>query len=130
MYQDILNFSVYLYSYDGVNSDVIEFLNELIDENSVIAKKAISAISNLPYKIYTNTDIKPMKVENAKFSELRVQSGSNICRFFFSIERPNVIVLYGFTKKTQKTDRKDINNGIKAYKNYLLNKQIIKFDIL
>ncbi len=129
MYQDILSFSVYLYSEDGKTSSVIEFINELIDKNPVMARKAISAISNLPYKIYTNTDIKSMKLEDAKFSELRVQSGSNICRFFFAIEKPNVIVLYGFTKKTQKTDKKDLNAGIKAYNGYLKNRQSIKFDM-
>lgn len=82
----------------------------------------------MPAKIYSNKDIKPIKTAKHNIKELRVQSGSNICRFFFVIENPSVIVVYGFTKKTQKTDKKEINSGINNLEDYLLNKLTIDFD--
>jgi phage-related protein len=128
MFSDILNFKVKLYSKDGKNSEVLEYLTELLKDNEVLGQKSITGLKNLPAKIYSNKDIKPIKTAKYNIKELRIQSGSNICRFFFVIENPNVIVVYGFTKKTQKTDKKDVNSGINNLEDYLLNKLTIEFD--
>jgi phage-related protein len=130
MFKEITDFEVRLSSKDGINSEVLSYIDELIIKNPSMARKAISSLMNLPTKIYLNIDIKPIKTEKTKLYELRVQSKSDICRFFFVIEKPNIIVLYGFTKKTQKTETKDINSGIREYENYKLNKKSIPFDYL
>jgi phage-related protein len=130
MFSEIQDFKVRLASKDGVTSQIVDYLVELIDTNPIMANKAITNITQLPYKIYSNQDIKHIITSKVKLYELRVQSKSNICRFFFVIERPNVIVLYGFTKKSQKTDKKDINSGITAYEEYESNKKTISFDLI
>lgn len=129
MFSDILKFKVKLYSKDGKNSDILDYLVELLEDNEILARKSITSLKNLPEKIYTNKDVKPIKTTKYSLKELRVQSGTNICRFFFVIENPNVIVVYGFTKKTQKTDKKDINSGIDKLEDYLENKLTINLDI-
>ena len=130
MFKDIVNFEVRLASKDGETSDIQEYLDELIIKNPNMADKALIALNTLPNRILINKDIKPIKSEKAKLFELRVQSKNDICRFFFVIERPNVIVLYGFTKKTQKTDKKDINAGIRAFEEYQETKLSIPLDVI
>lgn len=130
MFPEIQTFTIRLASKDGITSQITDYLDELILKNPNMAKKAIYSLSNLPMKIYVNSDIKPIKTNLAKLFELRIQSKSDICRFFFVIENPNVIVLYGFTKKTQKTDTKDINSGVQAYQEYQTSKKSIAFDII
>jgi phage-related protein len=129
MFKEITDFKVRLFSKDGVNSEVLAYLDELVIKNPNMALKAITSLSDLPNKIYLNKDIKAIKTSKAKLYEIRIQSKNDICRFFFVIERPNVIVLYGFTKKTQKTDVRDINTGLKAYEIYQENKKTIPFDL-
>lgn len=123
------NFTILLASKGDFKSDIKDYLIQLIDTNPALGRKAISNLQYLSKKIEGNQDIKPMKNLGVKFFELKVQSKSNICRFFFVIEEPNVIVLYGFTKKTQKTDKKDLNAGIRAYENYKETKLTIPFAI-
>jgi phage-related protein len=129
MFKEITDFEVRLFSKDGVNSEVLAYIDELVIKNPNMALKAITSLSDLPNKIYLNKDIKAIKTSKAKLYEIRIQSKNDICRFFFVIERPNVIVLYGFTKKTQKTDVRDINTGLKAYEIYQENKKTIPFDL-
>lgn len=130
MFKDIVNFEVRLASKDRETSDIQEYLDELIIKNPNMADKALIALITLPNRILINKDIKPIKSEKAKLFELRVQSKNDICRFFFVIERPNVIVLYGFTKKTQKIDKKDINAGIRAFEEYQETKLSIPLDVI
>ena len=130
MFPEIQTFTIRLASKNGITSQITDYLDELILENPNMAKKAIYSLSNLPMKIYVNSDIKSIKTNLGKLFELRIQSKSDICRFFFVIENPNVIVLYGFTKKTQKTDTKDINSGVQAYQEYQTSKKSIAFDII
>ena len=44
------------------------------------------------------------------------------------MEKPNVIVVYGFTKKTQKTEQRDVKNGVENLKNYLQKPKSISLD--
>jgi phage-related protein len=128
MNQDILNFAIKVVVDEKGKSKVLEYIDELYLKNPKLAFKSVTNIINLPYKILSKSDIKVIKTPAINLFELRIQSGSDICRFFFVIENPNIIVLYGFTKKTQNTDSKDINQGVTQYQEYLSNKLIIDFD--
>jgi len=118
MKEDILNFEVRLFSPDGVNSPVLDYLFELNNKNQDLAKQAIKDLFALPEHFYLFTNIKHFKHGSKKFYELRVRHKNSICRFFFVAENPNLIVVYGFTKKTQKTEEKDIKKGINSLKQY------------
>jgi phage-related protein len=113
MREDLLNFVVLFYSKDGVTSPILDYLQELSIKNEDLASKAIQSIVDLPLKFYNFDDIKIIKTGKINFYELKVKAGSDACRFFFLIEKPNYVVFYGFTKKTQKTDSKDLKQGQK-----------------
>jgi phage-related protein len=119
MKEDILNFEVRFYSPDGANSPVIEYLVELYQKDEMIFKKCTSEITDLPKLIFArHKDIKPFKTNGESFFELKVRYKNNAFRFFFVLKKPNIIVVYGFTKKTQKTEKKDINKGLEYLKDY------------
>ncbi len=130
MFKVIISFEVRLASKDGISSEVLTYIDELIIKNPSMAKKAITSLVTLPNRIYQNKDIKLIKSEKAKLYEIRIQSKNDICRFFFVIEKPNIIVLYGFTKKTQKTETRDIKAGLREFENYQENKKTIPFDYI
>lgn len=113
MREDLLNFVVLFYSKDGVTSPILDYLQELLIKNDDLAAKAIQLIIDLPLKFYNFDDIKIIKTGKINFYELRVRVGTNISRFFFLVEKPNYVIFYGFTKKTQKTDSKDLKQGQK-----------------
>lgn len=55
--------------------------------------------------------------------EIRIMSGNNIYRVFsFFDEGKLIILLHGFTKKTQKLPRNEINKAIKLRRAYYENK--------
>ena len=126
MWSDILHFQTLFYSKDDVSSPVVDYLADLIAKDSQMANKAIYALRSLPKKAYLNQDIKVLKIGKHKFFELRVKSNVNICRFFYIVENPNFIILYGFTKKSQKTDKRDLNQGVQNLEDYLHYKKTIK----
>jgi phage-related protein len=126
MLEDILNFEVRLFSNDGINSPILDYLYELNRKNQGLAKQAINDLYTLPEHCYLFTNIKYFKYGSYKFYELRVRFKDDICRFFFTIENPNLCVVYGFTKKTQKTEQKDIEKGIDYLKQYQINRNSIK----
>ena len=124
------SFQVRLYSKDGETSPVEEYLTDLLDSNKEFGLEAIAEISKLPEIMYLGfgKKIKPFKQGGFKCLELRIKHKNNICRFFFITEEPNYIVLCGFTKKTDKTDKKDILKGENSLQDYLNNKKSISFD--
>ena len=111
MREDLLNFMVLFYSKDGTTSPILEYLQELTIKKPDLGAKAIQSIIDLGQKFYSFDDIKVIKTGKVNFYELRIKSGSDICRFFFLVEKPNYVIFYGFTKKTQKTDSKDLKTG-------------------
>ena len=125
MREDLLDFVVLFYSKDGITSPVLDYLQELVSKNPELAAKAIQSIIDLGQKFYSFDDIKIIKTGKINFYELRVKSGSDICRFFFLVEKPNYIVFYGFTKKTQKTDSKDLKQGQKYLLDFLESKTAV-----
>jgi phage-related protein len=128
MREDILEYKVKFFSNDGQNSDVLDYILELIDKNPDLARKSIHSIRNLPKKYFEFTDIKHFEVEGIKLYELRVRSKNDICRYFFVIDNPNFITLLGFTKKTQKIEQKQIKQAIKNYQEYTKSKLSILID--
>jgi phage-related protein len=115
MIEDILGFEVKLYSPDGQNSPVVKYIKELLEKNPDLGFKSLEQIPLIPKLMYLFENIKHFKVGKYKFYELRVREKNNICRFFFTLEKPNFIVFFGFTKQTQKTEKKDIELGLKYY---------------
>jgi phage-related protein len=102
-----------------VNSPVIEYLIKIYQKDSVAFKKCTSEITDLPKLIFArHKGIKPFKIKDESFFELKVRYKNNAFRFFFTMEEPDVIVVYGFSKKTQKTEKKDIKKGLQYLKNY------------
>jgi len=123
MLEDILNFEVRFYSTDGVSSPVISFIRDLLASNKNLALRSLEKIPLLPKLLYLFQDVKHFKVGKISFYELLVRSGKDIYRFFFATEKPNLIIVYRFVKKSQKTDKQDIENGLKFYKDYLINQK-------
>ncbi|WP_417445293.1 type II toxin-antitoxin system RelE/ParE family toxin [Joostella sp.] len=75
---------------------------EMIETYQHVPKTYLSAIKN-----------------HAGLCEARIKLGSNIWRVFcFFDEGKLVILLNGFTKKTQKTPKKEINRAIRLMNNY------------
>lgn len=125
---DILNFKVLFYSYDGVNSQIKEYLTELYDKNEDAGNKCIAMIQDLPGYFYSrNKSIKQFTNKKHTFFELKVKEKNNEFRFFFVVEQPNIIVVYGFTKKSQKTDKRDVKNGVDQLEMYIRDKTTIPF---
>jgi|GEM_PF-2095462 len=126
--ENIKNMIVKLYSTDGESSPIIDYIKEMSDKNPSLAKQAIKDIYTLPNHLYLNTNVKAFRVGKIRFQELRVRNKNNICRFFFEIDSPNVVVIYGFTKTTQKTEKKDIKLGIENLKDYRENRITISLE--
>jgi phage-related protein len=124
------NFQVRLYSTDGKNSPILEYILELLQANKEFGLEALVQLRNLPEIMYLGRPKALKVIKNGKFKcyQLRVKHKNNICRFFFVIQQPNYIVIHGFTKKTQKTDKKDLKRGEKNLNDYLETKNSILFD--
>ena len=76
----------------------------------------IITIEKIPSKFFKHVD-------NGIY-EIRIKSGNNIYRIFsFFDEGKLVILLHGFTKKTQKLPRKEITKAIRLRKKYYENKK-------
>lgn len=120
MKEDILNFEVKLYSPDGVNSPVMDYLDSLADINEEAHIKCLDQILNLPSLIFLrHKSVKAFNIKGYSLFELKIRHKNNAFRFFFVMQKPDVVVLYGFTKKTQKTDKKDVKFGMENLKDYL-----------
>lgn len=60
------------------------------------------------------------RLSGHELSELRVRQGSNICRLFYFLEGASVfIVTSGYVKKTDKTDRREIERALRLKAEYL-----------
>jgi phage-related protein len=129
---EILKFKVLFYSPDRVNSPVTDYLNDLMKKNQEATIKCIDELQDLPLLISTRAkNIKTFKHGKHNFFELKVKYKNNEFRFFFIMEKPKIITVYGFTKKTQKTEKRDISQGINFLEMYLSDKNTINpFDNL
>lgn len=126
--EDIQNFKVVCFSNDGQDSPVLEFLESLAVKNPELAKSCISDIKNLPLLHYTGTNIKQVKIKGIKSYYLKVKKSTNICRFVYQLKKPNIIVIYGFIKKSQKIDRRDEDSIYRYQTAFKNNPQAVSFD--
>ena len=70
------------------------------------------------YQHISKTYLAPMKTHKGLF-EARIKLGSNIQRVFCFFDKDKlVILLNGFTKKTQKTPKKEIDKAVRLMKEY------------
>jgi phage-related protein len=70
------------------------------------------------YQHVPKTYLAPMKTYKGLF-EARIKLGSNIWRVFCFFDKGKlVILLNGFTKKTQKTPKKEIEKAVRLMKEY------------
>jgi len=78
--------------------------------------RIIISVEQIPQKFFKH-------IEDGIY-EIRIKSGSNIYRLFcFFDEGKLVILLHGFTKKTQKLPRKEIEKAIRLRKAYYESKK-------
>lgn len=93
MHEDILNFQVRLYSPNGKDSPVEDYLDDLADTNKQAWVKCVDQILNLPQLIFIrHKSIKPFQVKSESLFELKVRHQNNTFRFynlfwFFYVQR-------------------------------------------
>lgn len=94
---------------------VEEFLSELYKKNKALFTKTRGAIDKLRYKTYHKAPIS--KYLESGLWELRVKSGNNIVRIFYTFSYGRIIILlHGFIKKSQKTPSREIEIARKILK--------------
>lgn len=125
--EDILKFQVLFYSPDGINSPVSDYLDKMLAKNEENATNCLKHIEALPLLVLNKSkEIKSFTHPKLKLMELKVKGKNKTeFRFFFIIEHPNLIVVYGFDKKTQKTEKRDVNSGVLNLEMYLMDKTTI-----
>ena len=65
-----------------------------------------------------------MKLIRDGLYELRMEFGGNCYRIFFIFDDGNIVVLFnGFSKKTRKTPKKEIEKAFKILENYYADKR-------
>lgn len=116
------------YSPDGNDSPIFDYLLELSKENPELSKKALSMLKDLNKHVYLNSHIEPFVHGGFRCKELKVRHKTDTCRFFFLTEDPHFIVIHGFTKKDERTNKRDIEQAIKNAKSYNDSKVAIELD--
>jgi len=91
---------------------------ERVQEKIEYVFKIIRNVQNVPKKFLdhiTGTD---------GLYEIRVEFESNIYRIFCCFDKGNLVVLFnGFSKKTQKTPKKEIDLALKLKEEYFISKK-------
>ncbi len=99
---------------------VEDFLDSL-EEKTVVKILAVFCLLENE-KIISSRFFK--KIEGTKLFEVRVKHSSNIYRFPCFFEEDKLIILtHGFTKKTNKLPKNEINRAVKYYNDYKRSKQ-------
>lgn len=108
-------FKVEYYCKNDGTSPVLEYVNSL---DSKLKSKTIRAIDYL--EIYGNKISPPYSKKLVDgIYELRVKFSSDIVRIIYFFYKDRIIVLTnGFTKKSQKTPKKEIELALKRKKEY------------
>lgn len=111
---------IIFYRTENDRCPVEEFLDTLSDrqvEKILWVLRIIRELERVPkqyFKSLTNTD---------NIWEVRVQLGNNIFRVLGFINESTVVLTNGFSKKTQKTPRKEIEIAEKRKKDYFERKK-------
>ena len=86
-----------------IQSKILAYINLLISQNGQLG---------LPYTKYIND----------KIWELRVDFDKNYYRiFYFIFDGKKIILLHGFSKKTNKTPQNELNKARNRHQDYLIN---------
>jgi phage-related protein len=101
-----------------VLGDALDFLNSLDTKMRAKAFRTIDLLKTFgPFLTMPHA----RKIVGTKnLYELRVIQGTNICRlFYFFHKQKTYIILSGFVKKTDKTNRVEINKALRIMEEYL-----------
>jgi phage-related protein len=114
------------FSPDGKGSPVFDYLLDLIKHNPSLGKRALSMLKELNKLVYLNQHVEPFREGKFRCIELKVRYKNDVCRFFFVADEPYFIVFHGFTKKTRKTEEREVAHGLKNLQSYLYSKNAIE----
>lgn len=109
-------FVIVFYRRETGTSPVIEFLESLKPESLAIIHQKIHMLSAFGMQL-REPHTKP--IENGLF-ELRIRDNKVAYRMiYFFVQGNKIIITHGFTKKTNKTPRKEIEFALKCKADYL-----------
>lgn len=105
----------YFISLNGDNP-IDQFLNSLLQSQQA---KLLSIFET--FRKYGLSSIIPhvKKLAGTPLWEIRVLGRDNIRALYVTKTREKIIILHGFIKKSQKTDRKEINTALRRYSEIL-----------
>ena len=108
---------VLYYQTESGHEPVAEFIDDLplpVQQKVFSVFELVETRGMLPYPY--SRDIKGVK----KLRELRIGFAGNIYRIFYFPHRDrNLILVHGFTKRSQKTPRREIETAANRMKHYL-----------
>jgi phage-related protein len=114
---------ILFYHLESGRCPVEEFLDKLTDKQFEKVAFVLDLIEQL--NIIPEEYLKKLKGSDDIW-EIRVQYGSNIFRLLGFFEANNIVILnHAFTKKTQKTPRREIDIAEKRKRDYLKEKSLI-----
>ena len=106
-----------IFEYDDLDG-FQEYLNSLPVKDSVKLLQVISLIEE--YGILQAQKMEWTKKLEKNLYEIRSKRGSNIQRvIYFRVVDNRYVITHGFTKKQQKTPKKEIEKGKRVRRNYL-----------
>ena len=92
--------------------------NEKVQEKIEYVFKLVRTVQNVPKKFLQHM------AETDGLYEIRIEFESNIYRIFCCFDKGNLVVLFNaFQKKTQKTQKKEIELALKLKNEYLNSKK-------
>lgn len=105
---------IFFYRTGAGREPVREFLQSFSDEEKKIIGRDLTVVQ-------WRWPLGPPLVKNLGHSifEVRVTLANRIARILFSQIEDRLVLLHGFVKKTQKTDKRDIETAIKRLKEIL-----------
>lgn len=102
-----MEFEVIFYKDSKGISPIEVFLLGLIKTNKILFNKVTDGIAKLKYEIYHKEPLS--KYLEPGLWELRVRSGTDLLRIFYTFRKGRIIVLlHVFIKKQQKTPRREL----------------------
>lgn len=111
-----MSWNIEYYETEGGNSPVQEFIDSLPDQHQAKITQRIDLLAE------KGTLLKEPYVKNVKEKiwELRILAKENIHRiFYFAYTGRKMVLLHGFTKKTEKTPKKEIDIAEERIKDYI-----------
>lgn len=105
---------IYYYSPSGQNP-VFDFIQQL---NSLAKAKVINALNLLEEYGVTQGVLNLKKINGTPLWEIRILGKDNIRIFYVTVSQRTILLLHGFIKKKQQTDKKEIKTALERLKMY------------